>query len=198
MVVLCFYYKLNSQLKYFTVSDFTSLIQFERPFLTRRIRLRPVEWFDSEGDAFPTQFVCLGVDIYGCLQSQGEQTLINIVQHMCKSVYVFYSPVRELVTIGDSTEAKVLSISLPVTLITIAGLAVLVVVLIYLLVRIKKQSTKKNGRHRADSGYSKLDRTLQQPMSPSLSDEHSFMAVSTSSEQPRPSSETGPRYAQSC
>ena len=70
-------------MKYFAVSDFTSLIRFERPFLTRRIRLRPVEWFDSEGDAFSTQLVCQGVDIYGCLQSQGEK--MNIV--LCESIY---------------------------------------------------------------------------------------------------------------
>lgn len=91
-------------------------------------------------------------------------------------------------TVGNSTDLKALSIALPITLITITGLAVLVVVLTCLLIHFKRQTTKKDGRHRADSGYSKLDRALQQSMSPSLSDEHSFTAFSTSSEP-------GSRYA---
>ena len=55
--------------QYFSVPEFTTLIQFERPFLTQRIRIRPVDWFDSDGTDL--EFVCMGVALYGCLQSEG-------------------------------------------------------------------------------------------------------------------------------
>ncbi len=59
-----------------------------------------------------------------------------------------------------------MSIVLSITLITIAGLIVLVGVLVYLLIR--KQTAKKNVRN-PDSGYLFMERSQQ-----SLSDEHSF------------------------
>lgn len=59
-------------MQYFSAPDFNTLFQLERPFLTRRIRLRPVDWYDSDGNAFfGVQYLCQGVALYGCLESQG-------------------------------------------------------------------------------------------------------------------------------
>ena len=68
-----------------------------------------------------------------------------------------------------------LSIVLPVTLVTIAGLIVLVGVLVYLLVRKQKIPKKKDVQHpraQADDGYTLLGRSQQL-----LSNEHNVTAT---------------------
>ena len=64
---------------------------------------------------------------------------------------------------------QALAIALSITLITIAGLIVLLGVLVYLLVR---RTTAKKDVNKPDSGYSYLERSQQSAIS--LSDEHSI------------------------
>ena len=54
-----------------------TLIQFDRPFLTTRIRIRPVEWFDSDGRRYNVQYICQGVALYGCTESDGKELDIH-------------------------------------------------------------------------------------------------------------------------
>ena len=134
-----------------------------------------MDWFDDDGTDL--EFVCLGVALYGCLQSEGCTIMLHIllwpsyitgVQNYAFNGYFMIS----VVELGNSaatqeiSDNKALSIVLPVTLITIAALVTLVGVLVYLLIR--KQKAKKDAVH-PDSDYSFLERSQQ-----SLSDEHSF------------------------
>ena len=56
-------------LQYFSVPHLNTLVQLEQPLLTKHIRLRPVEWFDSNDLSF--EYICLGVGLYGCLATEG-------------------------------------------------------------------------------------------------------------------------------
>ena len=63
---------LNIMLQYFIARHLNALVQLEQPLQTERIRLRPVEWFDSHGLSF--EYICLGVGLYGCLATEGMQS----------------------------------------------------------------------------------------------------------------------------
>ena len=56
-------------LQYFAAPHLNTLIPLEQPLLTKRIRLRPVEWFDYNPLFF--EYICLGVGLYGCLATEG-------------------------------------------------------------------------------------------------------------------------------
>ena len=135
-----------------------------------------MEWIDPDGTAL--EFVCLGVALYGCLQSDGTIYTYNI----CAShVQINFIPINgcsfsvveplgnsattQVVVVSDN---KALSIALYITSVTTAALIVLVSVLVCLLVR--KQKAKKDVH--PDSGYSFLERSQQ-----SLSEEHGFTAT---------------------
>ena len=62
-------------LQYFAAPDLNTLVQLERPLLTERIRLRPVEWFASDISAISTtvEYICLGVGLYGCLATESKK-----------------------------------------------------------------------------------------------------------------------------
>lgn len=63
-------------LQYFTIPHLNTLVQLEQPLLTERIRLRPVEWFDSNDLSF--EYICLGVGLYGCLATEGMISSANV------------------------------------------------------------------------------------------------------------------------
>ena len=134
-----------------------------------------MDWFDDDGTDL--EFVCLGVALYGCLQSEGLYNhagyiIIAFIHNWCTELCFYGYFMISVVELGNSaatqeiSDNKALFIVLPVTLITIAALVTLVGVLVYLLIR--KQKTKKDAVH-PDSGYSFLERSQQ-----SLSNEHSF------------------------
>ena len=74
-------------------------------------------------------------------------------------------------TTQGASDNHALSTVLPITLVTIAGLIVLVGVLVYLLVRKQKIPKKKDVQH-PDDGYTLLGRSQQ-----SLSNEHNVTAT---------------------
>ena len=57
-------------LQYFAAPDLNTLVPLERPLLTDRIRLRPVEWFASAASS--VEYICLGVGLYGCLATESK------------------------------------------------------------------------------------------------------------------------------
>ena len=58
-------------IQYFAAPDLNTLVQLERPLLTERIRLRPVEWFASTASS--VEYICLGVGLYGCLTTESKK-----------------------------------------------------------------------------------------------------------------------------
>lgn len=70
-------------LQYFIAHHLNALVQLEQPLQTERIRLRPVEWFDSHGLSF--EYICLGVGLYGCLATEGMlQSFLLILVYLNK------------------------------------------------------------------------------------------------------------------
>ena len=127
-----------------------------------------MEWIDPDGTAL--EFVCLGVALYGCLQSDGTIYTIFVLHtypiNGCSFSVV--EPLENSATTQVVSDNKALSIALSITSITTTALIVLVSVLVCLLIR--KQKAKKDVH--PDSGYSFLERSQQ-----SLSEEHSFTAT---------------------
>ena len=65
-ILLC--YK-HTHMQYFAAPYLNTLVPLDRPLLTDRIRLRPVEWFISTASS--VKYICLGVALYGCLATDG-------------------------------------------------------------------------------------------------------------------------------
>ena len=45
------------------------LFNLEKPIVAERIRITPIEWFDSETTFY--QYICQGVGLFGCTAAEG-------------------------------------------------------------------------------------------------------------------------------
>lgn len=171
-------------LQYFAAPDLNTLVPLERPLLTDRIRLRPVEWFASAASS--VEYICLGVGLYGCLATESKN--LKFVWHTvhvpsCSHIIWFLaatslgvtsttverqfsSPFQSIITDDGSSETasqtvirdyQTLAIVLPVALLTIAINALLVGVSVYVCVFLRRQKETNRDREEKVHGCENLE-----------------------------------------